>query len=219
MTITPESVGVLLRSVDFGDRLRGVNQLRELDPAVAFAMIQPLVTDSHVRVRYAAVCQLATLGQVDPAVAQNLLRGRLTDAEADVQAAAADAIAALKLPGAFDDLERLYNSTSDWMIQMSIVAALGELGDRRCFELLAEVLASGQELLQTVAVGALGELGDERAIPLLIPFATHDDWQVRYRVAQALSQFSGPEVEATLALLRRDTVAQVVDATQRQFHE
>jgi HEAT repeat protein len=214
MTITPESVELLLQSGDYGDRLRGLNQVRTLEPAAGFAVIQPLVTDSNARVRYGAVSQLATLGHQDLTRAGILLRERLRDSEPDVQAAAADAIAALKLKDAFEDLQALYTSSSEWLVKFSIVAALGELGDRRCFDLLADALNSGDELLQTVAVGALGELGDDRAVPLLLPLTTHPDWQIRYRAMQGLSQFRRPDVRSALECLATDDLAQIADAAR-----
>ena len=63
MSATPESVQTLLNSDNFGDRLSGINQLRQLDPATAFELIRPAVTDKNVRVRYAAVSQLSSLGK------------------------------------------------------------------------------------------------------------------------------------------------------------
>ena len=63
MSVTPESVQELLSSEDFGKRLSGVNQLRLLYPAIAFQMIQLPIADKNVRVRYAAVSQLASLGK------------------------------------------------------------------------------------------------------------------------------------------------------------
>jgi HEAT repeat protein len=206
MSVTPESVQELLNSEDFGQRLSGVNQLRQLDPA----MIQPVVMDRNVRVRYAAVSQLSTLGHQNLTLAQEiLLRSLLEDPEMDVQAAAADSISALKLTDAFEDLQRLYYQTSEWMVKFSIIAALGELGDRRSFELLESALTSDVDLVKTAAIGSLGELGDERAIALLIPFASNADWQIRYRVAQALSHFNTPEARSTLELLAKDEMQPV----------
>ena len=211
MSITPESVQDLLQSQDFGDRLRGVNQLRELDPAIAFELIQASIVDSNVRVRYAAVSQLASLGHQNSDLSLNLLKAGLQDPEPDIQAAAADSIGALKFTEAYDDLEQLFHSSSEWLVQFSIVAALGELGEVRAFELLREALHSEHELLQTAAIGSLGELGDDRAVELLIPFATNPDWQIRYRVMQALSRFKTPEARSTLESLAQDEVAQVAD--------
>jgi HEAT repeat protein len=98
-----------------------------------------------------------------------VLRDRLhNDSEADVQAAAADALAALKLTEAFDDLRQQYENTPEWLLKFSIVAALGEMGDPRSFEILEDALLNGEQLVKTVAISALGELGDRRAIPVVV---------------------------------------------------
>ncbi|MFM7530519.1 MAG: HEAT repeat domain-containing protein, partial [Nodosilinea sp.] len=55
MTITPDSVRTLLHSEDYGDRIKAVNQLRQLDPAAAFDLVQLAAHDSNARVRYAAI--------------------------------------------------------------------------------------------------------------------------------------------------------------------
>jgi HEAT repeat protein len=205
MSITPESVQALLSSEDFGDRLRAVNQIRQLDRAIAFQLIQTAIADRNVRVRYAAISQMATLGQENLALSLIILRrSLLEDSEADVQAAAADSLGALKLTDAFEDLQELYHRSSEWLVQFSIVAALGELGDPRSFDLLEAALKSDNELVRTAAVGSLGELGDRRALPLLIPYAKDVDWQLRYRVVQALARIDDPEVQAVLKLLSED---------------
>ncbi|GAB4232190.1 MAG: HEAT repeat domain-containing protein [Elainellaceae cyanobacterium] len=215
MSVTPESVQELLNSEDFGQRLSGVNQLRQLDPAVAFEMIQPIVLDKSVRVRYAAVSQLASLGQQNPSLALEVLRrSLLEDPEPDVQAAAADSLGALQLTEAYEDLERLYHQTSEWLVQFSIIAALGELGDPRSFDLLKTALDSDIALIKTAAIGSLGELGDERAISLLLPYVASEDWQIRHRVAQALSHFEQPEARAALESLGQDDVEPVAQEAQ-----
>jgi HEAT repeat protein len=219
MSYSPDSVQTLLDSDDYGDRLSGINQLRQLDPKVAFEMIQPLVTDVNARVRYAAVSQLDPLGRQDRDTALTLLRDRLlNDPEADVKAAAADVIGGLQLTVAYDDLQDLYQQSSDWLIQLSIVAALGELGEPRGFELLQEALSSDNELVQTAAVSALGELGDPRAVSLLTPFVNSGDWQIRYRLAQALGRLGGSEAIAALQQLTGDTSAQVAGEARNNLN-
>lgn len=218
MTVTPESVSELLHSEDFGQRLRAVNQIRQLEPAIAFPMLQTAAADSNPRVRYAAVSQFSSLGQQDRAVTLTILRDRLLhDDDPDVQAAAADSIGALKLTDAFEDLQFIYRTTTQWLVRFSIVAALGELGDVRGFELLETALQSDNELVRTAAVGSLGELGDARALPLLIPFATDQDWQIRYRVVQALGHFNHPEAQSILETLSQDAVESVAQEARNSL--
>lgn len=214
MSTHSESIKNLLQSSDFGDRLRAVNQIRQVDPAEGFQLVQIALEDSNPRVRYAAVSQLSSLGQQNLTQATALLRDRLRDSEPDVQAAAADSISALKLTEAFDDLQQLYTQSSEWLVRFSIVAALGELGDRRAFDLLQDALHSDNELLQTAAIGSLGELGDDRAVPLLTPFVTNPDWQIRSRLVQALGRFNSSDTRQALETLAQDGVEQVAQEAQ-----
>jgi HEAT repeat protein len=206
MSVTPESVAALMESENWGDRQQGLHQCRQLPPDVALEFVIKGVGDSNARVRYAAVSQLASLGQQDRPRVLPLLRDRLlTDKEADVRAAAADTLGALQLHEAFDDLALVFRSSSEWILQMSIVAALGAFGDPRGFELLKEALQSPEDLVRTLALSALGELGNPEAIPILLEQANSDDWQVRFRVAQALTYFRDhPEVRAVLDKLAQD---------------
>ncbi len=213
MMITPDSVRELLHSDDYGDRLRAVNQLRDLDLAAAFDLAQLAAHDGNARVRYAAISQLASLGQHDLATVEPLLRRALTnDPEPDVQAAAADAIGGLQLRSAYADLASVYHNSGEWLVQFSIVAALGELGEPQAFDLLQEAVQSDNDLVITAAIGALGELQDERAIPILLNFVAHPDWQVRHRLVQALAQFPQPAAQAALNTLAADSAAIVAEA-------
>lgn len=215
MSITPESVQELLKSADFGDRIKGLNKLRQVETKVAFELVKPMVRDPNTRVRYAAVSLFDTLGQQDLTTSLEILRDRLyNDPEPDVQAAAADALGGLKLTEAFDDLVDVYHQSKDWLIQFSIIATLGELGEPRSFDLLEEALTSDNNLVQTAAISSLGELGDHRAIPLLIPFANNDDWQVRHRLTQALGRLGGELAYSTLEKLAQDQVELVAKEAQ-----
>lgn len=220
MVISPEQIEQQLASDELGQRLRAVNLLREIDPAVAFKLIQNVVSDRNARVRYAAISQFSSLGNQDREKALTVLRQALYhDPEADVQAAAADSIGALQLTDAYDDLVTAYNRTSEWIVQMSIVACLGELGVSQGFELLQQALQSNTALIALTAIGAMGELKDPRAIPLLLPFLESDDWQVRHRLAQALSNYlqtpQAEEVMPTLAQLTQDQSEIVADAAKQ----
>lgn len=218
MSITPESVQTLLESDNFGKRLSAVNQMRQLDPAIAFDLIQTAVIDKNVRVRYAAVSQLGSLGHQNPALSLEILRrALLEDPEFDVQAAAADSLGALRLTEAFEDLQDVYDRSPEWIVKFSIVAALGEMGDPRGFNLLTQAVQSENELVKTAAIGALGELGDERAITILSPYATDADWQIRHRVAQALSHFSNAEARVVLERLSQDESTPVAQEAKQSL--
>lgn len=212
MSITPESIGQALESEDLGDRLSAVNQLRTLPSPAAFELLKQAIGDNNARVRYAAVSQMSSLGHEDLEQSLSILLNRLyADSEMDVKAAAADAIGALQLTEAYPDLESCYKQTNDWLLQMSIIATLGELGDPRAFDLLKEALSSPEGLVQGAAIGSLGELKNPEAVGLLRPFATHEDWQIRYRVAQALANLGGAEARALAEDLTKDEVEQVAE--------
>ncbi|MBD2772803.1 phycobilisome degradation protein NblB [Iningainema tapete] len=215
MSITPESVKQLLSSEDLGDRLRAVNQIRELEPTIGFELLQTPIEDSNARVRYSAVSQLDTLGGQNLDLSLNILRRLLKDPEPDVQAAAADSLGALKLKAAFDDLQQLYQTSNEWIVKFSIIAALGELSEPRSFELLKEALSSDNGLIQTAAISSLGELGDTQAVPLLAPFADNPDWQIRYRVAQALNNLGSTDAKDILASLANDEVEAVATEAKK----
>jgi len=61
----------------------------------------------------------------------------------------------------------------------------------------------------------LGELGDDRAIPLITSFLSHPDWQIRYRVAQALERFDLSLGRSALEVLSQDPLEQVAQEAQR----
>jgi HEAT repeat protein len=215
MSVTPESVQQLLSSDSFSDRVRGLNQLRQIEPKLAFEMVKPLVNDSNPRIRYAAVGQLDPLGQENPSEALVLLRDRLfNDPEVDVKSVAADVIGGLKLTEAYEDLRKVYETTPEWLLQMSIIATLGEMGDARGFDLLKIALNSENSLIRTAAISALGDLQISEAIPLLLPLAKDEDWQVRFRLAIALGQFEKDKVEKVLTELAQDPFEQVAQTAQ-----
>jgi HEAT repeat protein len=219
MSISPEAVQQLLSSENLGDRLRGVNQIRQLEPGIGFELIQTAVKDSNARVRYSAVSQMDTLGGQNLDVSLDILRNLLKDPEPDVQAAAADCLGALKLRTAFEDLQQLYQTSNEWIVRFSIIATLGELGEPRSFELLQEALLSDNELIQTAAISSLGELGNTQAVPLLAPYATNPDWQVRYRLVQALNRLNTAESKSILETLANDEVEAIANEAKKAINQ
>ncbi|WP_041699542.1 HEAT repeat domain-containing protein [Thalassoporum mexicanum] len=189
MTQSQEFLKQQLSSSELGDRLKALNQSRGLPDADRFELVCIAGVDPSARVRYDALSQMSSLGQQNPAKAKQILWAALLnlEEEIDVRAAAADSIGALKLDGAFEILNESYHQTNEWLLAMSIVAALGELGDRRSFDLLSLALENENTLIKIAAVGALGDLGDQRAIDLLVSLAEQPEWEVRHRIAQSLT--------------------------------
>jgi len=220
MSITPESVEALLKSEDYGDRLRGINQLHQLEHHEAFPLLEPVINDNNVRVRYAAVSSMSRIGQANQQRALELLRDRLlNETEADVQAAAADALGGLKLTEAFDDIVQVYRQTQEWLVEFSVIACLGEMGDARAFDILTEALQSENQLVQTVAIGSLGELGDPQAIAFLEPYVHDSDWQVRSRLVQAFSRIGTEQAQQLLQQLANDQSQQVAEEAQQALNQ
>lgn len=217
--MTPDAIRTALGSDDLGDRLRAVNEIRQLEPTDGLPLLTIAAADPNPRVRYAAVSQFDHYGAVDRDATVALLRDRLlNDGEPDVQAAAADVLGALKATEAFDDLAQVYRSTGEWLLKFSIISTLGELGDSRAIALLTDALDSPTELERLGAIGALGELQDDRAIALLLPLITHDDWQIRHRTARALGSFrTDSAVRTALETLANDAIAQVATEAQDQL--
>lgn len=215
MTVSADSVRELLSSENFGDRLRAVNQIRELEPKTALELVQIAIADKNARVRYSAVSQFDTLGSQDLDLALDILRKLLKDPEPDVQAAAADCLGALKLQAAFEDIKELYETTPEWLVQFSILSTLGSLGDPRGFDLLKEALNSDNGLVQTAAISSLGELGHEDALNILAPYVSNPDWQIRYRLVQALVNLGDAQTKPLLEQLAKDEVEVVANEAKK----
>lgn len=212
MTKTFAELQADLQADDLGIRMKVLPASRSLTATERFQLVTQAVHDPNSRIRYDAISQLANLGHTDINLTYSLLKEALWhDPELDVRAVAADSIAALGLTELFPDLAELYHQTKDWLLQFSIVAALGTLGDDRAYDLLVEALQHENDLIKTAAIGSLGELGKPEAIAVLAPLADHPDWQIRYRLAQALTNLASPAVAPILQKLANDPNPQVAD--------
>jgi HEAT repeat protein len=209
MTPTPESVRALLASENFGDRLRGVNHLRELDKKIAFELLQPAIQDSNTRVRYAAVSLMDTVGDADLPKSLEILQACLQDPEYDVKSAAADALGGLKLTAAIPELIELYHNTNEWLLQLSIVASLGAMPDPRSLQLFAESIASEVELVRMTTVQAIGDMAVPAGVDILRQVVAEPDTQIRFRVAEALGKIGDPAAKELLAGMSNDVDPQV----------
>ena len=217
--VNAEELNRLAASEDWGDRIKAINQVRELPAEEAFLLLSQLANDPNTRVRYAAISQIGTLDLADKTTPLPLLRDRLqTDAEVDVRAAAAAALGDLKQPGTVDHLLVALEREDEWLMVLSIIAALGELGDLAAFEAIQAAASNDNVLIRATAASALGDLGDERGLPSLQTLASDEDWQTRHRVCIALGKIGGNTARSYLETLATDPEEQVA-ATARDMLE
>ncbi len=188
----------LLKSSDFAERIRGINEARTRfasQSELAAALLPLAGADPNPQVRYMAISQLGGLdaSQVSPEDGRKILDLALTmlreDTDPSCQAGAADVVAALRLQDGFDTLVETFKSTNDWMLKFTICSGQGEMRNPGSFEFLREVLSTvpqqGEELLLTAIVGALGDLKNPEALPLVEQYIDHPDQSVKERAVIA----------------------------------
>ncbi|MEM9536086.1 MAG: HEAT repeat domain-containing protein [Cyanobacteria bacterium P01_A01_bin.3] len=217
--VTVEELNQLASSEDWGDRIKAINQARELAGDDALPLLSTLATDTNTRVRYAAVSQIGTLDLSDRGIPLPLLKERLeTDPEVDVRAAAAAALGDLKQPGTLQDLLAALEREEEWLMVLSIIAALGELGDLGAMDAVLAAATDENVLIRATAASALGDLGDERGLEALQLLAADSDWQTRHRVCISLGKIAGDSARTLLNSLARDGEEQVA-ATAKDILE
>lgn len=211
-----ESLRQQLQSSDVGDRLRAINLIRNLPSHDAVMLLLHAAQDSSARVRYAALSQLG--GHPIPDATQvlpTLRQALLSDPEVDVRAAAAACLGDLKDPTVLPDLLAAFERETEWLLQFSVIAALGELGDVGAFDALVSALSHENDLIRTAAAAALGDLGDPRAIPYLEPLINDPDWQLRFRVCLSLGHIDDAATQPLLAQMAQDPNEHVAQEAQR----
>ena len=69
--------------------------------------------------------------------------------------------------------------------------ALGRLGDRRGFEIVAAAVADPDRDVRLTAIQALNDLGDQRAVPVLTAALADPEWMIREWAARGLESITG----------------------------
>ena len=75
----------------------------------------------------------------------------------------------------------------DWVVRREAAITLGEMGDERCVEPLANALRDGDWQVREVAIDGLGQIGSP-AVDVLLKLLR--DWDVRKSAIMALEKFA-----------------------------
>jgi HEAT repeat protein len=195
-------------------RLGGERAVEELS-----AVLNDRLIDNEVREKVAAA-----LGRLGGEMALEALLQALKPKDITPQAFAAADV--LKDDEEYEEFTRAYGEAhrsgsltffrgkdgrvlvyDDEDLRVSVMAALGRLGDERAVEPLLEALQGGQEYhedeeeLREAAARALGQIGGERTIAGLVKALHDEDSDVRSAVAEALGEDGEEAVEALLGAL------------------
>lgn len=128
-----------------------------------------------------------------------------------------EAVGALHWLGSKEVLDRALalSRSEDASKRARAADILGQLGipertfPDQCFDALLRLLSDETQTVVFAAIFAIQHLDRVRAAPHLIPFAVHQDDDIRYAVAVALGAVDTPEATATLLSLMEDRDAQV----------
>ncbi len=202
----PEDAGPLeLLTSDPSARVRraAVEALAAISAETRLETLRMALADEDAGVRIGAAGALAACA--DASVLDDLVR--LTDdPDERVHAAAVRALGHWCQDGLEADQERVLVQVSRALRQGGAVAMAGievltELGGRSSVSLATSALGDQDPILVEAAVGCLGQHADVSTLTELFPLLAHDQWTVRARTVEVLSE---RRVETAVpAILRR----------------
>lgn len=188
-----------LRDEDWAIREEAAIQLGSLKDPRAVRPLVSILRDRDRSVREAAMGALTSIGE--PSVVA--LGACLTDPELSVQEAASAVLAFIADGRVLDPLVRALRS-SDWIVRMHAVKALGRIKDPETIQSLIPLLQDKVKAVREETSSALAALG-EAAIPALLDALTHADWLVRLHAVESLGKTkSRNAVEPLLSALFND---------------
>jgi HEAT repeat protein len=168
------------------------------------------VSEQYGRLRTAYSQALGEVGEpaVDPLLAV------LGSDNPRTRAYAARALGLIGSTRAFDPLVALLAQEGEHLTRLSLLEALGGLGDERAVEVLLPYLKppaqANREWIVRTAANALGAIGTETVIqPLSEVLATDPDWVARLGAAEGLRKIRHPLAVEALRSARKDQDARV----------
>lgn len=215
--LSPEEIGVLIRSRNRKDVDRGVKAIEKIaDPAVKLALLRQALASPEERARERALDILRKMGGPEAAdlVAQ-ALRG---DAEDDIRRRAARYLGELGGPSALAALQEAVGSPS-LELQVAVVSSLDRLGHsgpmHMVIQKLGGMLGDADGALREDAVGYLDDLRTPAAIPQLSRALRDSDSDIRSDAVEALEDLGTPEVVPLLEQALQDPNPRVVREASR----
>ena len=111
----------------------------------------------------------------------------------------------LKARGDVKSLVKALNYQKYYYVRQAAAEALGQLGNARTVEPLAEALKDSDDRVRRAAAEALGQIGDARAVePLIVALKDSDSW-VKKRAVEALGKISDPRAVEPLIVALKDS--------------
>jgi cyclophilin family peptidyl-prolyl cis-trans isomerase/HEAT repeat protein len=153
------------------------------------ALLKDMVTDSSLEVEEAAVYALRRLA--DKSAASNL-RFRLRDTIPEIRMYAAQGLAAMKDTASLMSLSNALSREREWLVKVSLLRAIGEVGDKRVVKTLMnllnpdenpDVLALDMEVIAKLKIDAL--------YPKILPFLESDEPYIKGAAIVSLSRLNG----------------------------
>ena len=132
-----------------------------------------------------AQCELPDQRAVEPLIQ------RLNDMNPDARIYAAKRLGALRDPRAVEPvILALANRNHEHMVRMAFIQMLGQLGDSRAVEPLAEITREKNNELRIAAIRSLGEIGDPQAVNALTALLQDKNSGVRKTAENALGKLA-----------------------------
>ncbi len=197
------------------DRMRAITALRSYDAQIAVPLLQEHLGDREPMIRSFVAMGLGR--KQTPAAFEALLRLLRGDRDGNVRAEAANSLAKYG-PVAIPHLVTAFRQNSDWIIRLSILPVLAELG---CPDQLWEVcicaLVDADPTVRDTGIEYLADLvgtaRQEDALQQLLVLTKAERWRTRCQVAFALRAFADERARSALQSLRKDADHRVVGAT------
>jgi HEAT repeat protein len=176
------------------------------EDAVTIAALIRTFESNEVELCHRAIARLAAMENPD---VQERLVGALKPFNAAIRRWAGFALKAAGDDAAVGPLIAALNDSS-WLVRISMIQALGEIGDPRAVEAVSRRLDnSGDENERNDAADCLGAIGDLASIESLFRASGHEKYSVRAHACAALSSIGGAGALERVAGAARDDTGYV----------